>query len=84
MRIKHSRCAECPYKRGLIRTFANPCPRCKLTDYRTYELFQKIRLNDSAQGNKQDCIHVKLSGVDEGIGSLLNRLRMVRGGHDET
>ena len=26
-------CAKCPYKAGIIRTLANPCPQCKSNGY---------------------------------------------------
>lgn len=32
-------CEKCPYKLGLIQTFVNPCPSCKLNNYKTYEVF---------------------------------------------
>ena len=32
-------CEKCPYKLGIIQTFVNPCPSCKLNNYKTYEVF---------------------------------------------
>ena len=32
-------CDKCPYKLGLVRTVANPCPQCKANGYKTYERF---------------------------------------------
>lgn len=34
-------CGKCPYKLGLVYTVVNPCPQCKLNDYKSYELFRK-------------------------------------------
>ena len=34
-------CAKCPYKLGQLHTVVNPCPRCRLNGYRTYEWFLK-------------------------------------------
>lgn len=33
-------CAACPYKLGLVKTFVNPCPQCKLSGYRMFEEFK--------------------------------------------
>ena len=32
-------CEKCPYKLGIIQTFVNPWPSCRLNDYKTYEVF---------------------------------------------
>ena len=34
-------CSECPYKMGIITTFVNPCPECKLNGYNKFAHFQK-------------------------------------------
>lgn len=34
-------CPKCPYKLGIIHTVANPCPKCMLDGYQTYEWFMK-------------------------------------------
>lgn len=34
-------CQECPYKLGIIKTVANPCPKCMLNGYQTFEQFRK-------------------------------------------
>lgn len=34
-------CLECPYKLGIIKTVVNPCPKCKLNGYWTFEQFRK-------------------------------------------
>jgi len=34
-------CKKCPYKLGMIQTPVNPCPQCKVNDYKSYELFKK-------------------------------------------
>lgn len=34
-------CNKCPYKLGDVETPVNPCPRCKLNGYKTYEWFVK-------------------------------------------
>ena len=39
-------CSQCPYTLGLIRTIANPCPKCELNGYQSYEWFQKQLLGD--------------------------------------
>ena len=33
-------CPKCPYKLGLVKTLRCPCPGCKLSGYRMYEIFQ--------------------------------------------
>ena len=35
-------CPECPYTLGLVHTFANPCPTCRINGYRTFERFQRF------------------------------------------
>lgn len=32
-------CGKCPYKLGIVKTPTNPCPKCKLNDYDSYERF---------------------------------------------
>lgn len=34
-------CEQCPYKLGLVKTVANPCPQCLLSGYGAFEQFQK-------------------------------------------
>lgn len=34
-------CAKCPYKLGVIQTFANPCPECRMNGYQTFAYFAK-------------------------------------------
>jgi len=34
-------CPKCPYKLGLVKTLVNPCPNCKMNDYKSFERFQK-------------------------------------------
>jgi hypothetical protein len=36
-------CRKCPYKLGIVKTPANPCPQCKQNGYSSYEWFQKVR-----------------------------------------
>lgn len=38
---KKAPCAKCPYKLGLVMTLVNPCPRCKLNGYSSYDWFLK-------------------------------------------
>ena len=51
-------CPECPYKLGLVETFANPCPKCMLDDYKTFETFKNLKgfypqkLDKEKQDNK--------------------------------
>lgn len=40
--IKKKPCAKCPYKLGIAKTPVNPCPRCRLDGYSSYEWFQKV------------------------------------------
>lgn len=35
-------CKKCAYKLGLIKTFANPCPHCKINKYQTFKLYSNI------------------------------------------
>jgi hypothetical protein len=42
--LKKKPCSECPYKLGLVRTLVNPCPMCKLYNFKTYEKFLKWTL----------------------------------------
>ena len=35
-------CSKCPYKLGQVETLKNPCPECKLNNYRTYETFKSM------------------------------------------
>ena len=30
-------CHKCPYKLGLVKFVKDPCPQCKLDNYKTYE-----------------------------------------------
>lgn len=34
-------CSKCPYKLGHIQTPANPCPQCRMDNYRNYSLFKE-------------------------------------------
>jgi len=34
-------CGKCPYKLGQVQSVNNPCPTCKLNDYKTYEMIVK-------------------------------------------
>jgi hypothetical protein len=36
-------CNKCPYKLGLIHTLTNPCPKCEMNNYKTYEEFVNQR-----------------------------------------
>lgn len=36
-----SPCNQCPYKLGLVHTLVNPCPQCKMGNYRMFEEFKK-------------------------------------------
>lgn len=45
-------CNKCPYKLGLIQTMVNPCPQCKLNDYRNYDLFKKQLSVDNSEDKK--------------------------------
>ena len=38
-------CNKCPYKLGHVQTLVNPCPQCKLNDYRTFKEFKNQMLN---------------------------------------
>ncbi len=40
---KKAPCEKCPYKLGMIKTLANPCPQCKLNGYRSYEWFRNMQ-----------------------------------------
>lgn len=45
-------CHKCPYKLGLIQTFTNPCPQCKLQSYKMFEVFKgQTGYNDYKQNN---------------------------------
>ena len=46
-------CNKCPYKLGMIQTLVNPCPQCKLNDYRNYELFKKQLSVDNSEDNNR-------------------------------
>lgn len=48
-------CKECPYKLGLVETVKNPCPECKLNDYKMFELFksQAARCNPNPNRDVQ-------------------------------
>ena len=30
-------CCRCPYRLGIVRTFINPCPKCKMDEYSLFE-----------------------------------------------
>lgn len=45
-------CSKCSYKLGLIQTMVNPCPQCKLNDYRNYDLFKKQLSVDNSDDGK--------------------------------
>lgn len=34
-------CPECPYTLGLVHTFVNPCPTCRINGYQTFERFKR-------------------------------------------
>ena len=34
-------CQKCPYKLGLVHTFVDPCPQCKMNNYSFYRMFLK-------------------------------------------
>lgn len=34
-------CKKCPYKLGLVRAVADPCPQCRLNGYDAYGRFQR-------------------------------------------
>lgn len=54
---KKAPCGKCPYNLGMIGTLANPCPQCKMNDYRSYEWFQKQlskECSDPFNGNRYD------------------------------
>ena len=34
-------CKKCPYKLGGVKTVVNPCPQCKLENYKAFEEFKK-------------------------------------------
>jgi uncharacterized protein YegL len=36
-----SPCSKCPYKLGIVKCVNNPCPDCKLNNYKTYEMLIK-------------------------------------------
>lgn len=47
-------CPECPYKLGLVETFANPCPQCRLNNYKTFETFKSRIGYYPAKSNKDE------------------------------
>ena len=47
-------CEKCPYKLGLVETFANPCPQCKLNGYNMAEVFRKQFPNVSHEPDAPD------------------------------
>ena len=51
-------CEKCPYKLGFIQTFVNPCPSCKLNNYKTYEVFiEQMQNGVGTSGIKNDEPH---------------------------
>ena len=46
-------CPKCPYKLGQVETFANPCPECKLNNYRTYETFESMSVGQKIPPDRQ-------------------------------
>ena len=34
-------CPKCPYTLGQVKFVTNPCPMCKMNDYKIYEMFVK-------------------------------------------
>ena len=54
---KKKTCSRCPYTLGLIKTLTNPCPECRMNDYRSYEWFQKQLSgedSDFSKGSRSD------------------------------
>lgn len=52
---KKALCEKCPYTLGLIKTVTNPCLKCRMNGYRSYEWFQKQfsgEDSDSSKGNR--------------------------------
>ena len=45
-------CPKCPYTLGLVETPVNPCPKCKLNGYQSYEWFLKLSWQGTAHKNK--------------------------------
>ena len=39
--MKKSPCKKCPYKLGVVQTIINPCPQCKIENYKAFEEFRK-------------------------------------------
>ena len=39
--LKKLPCKKCPYKLGIVKTTVNPCPQCKIENYKTFEEFKK-------------------------------------------
>ena len=46
-------CPKCPYKLGQVETLKNPCPECKLNNYRTYETFITMAVGQKIPSGKQ-------------------------------
>ena len=46
-------CPKCPYTLGLIHTVTNPCPKCELNGYQSYEWFQKQLSGDRLISQKE-------------------------------
>lgn len=47
-------CPECPYKLELVETFANPCPKCMLDDYKTFETFKNLKGYYNSKQDKEE------------------------------
>jgi hypothetical protein len=50
---KKKPCSKCPYALGLVHTVTNPCPKCELNGYQSYEWFQKQLSGDSSISQKE-------------------------------
>ena len=38
--LRQPPCKKCPYTLGLVHTLRNPCPACRESGYRTYDMFR--------------------------------------------
>lgn len=47
-------CPECPYKLGLVEAFANPCPQCRLDNYKMFKTFKNLKGYYNSKQDKEE------------------------------
>jgi predicted nucleic-acid-binding Zn-ribbon protein len=47
-------CPKCPYTLGYVKFVVNPCPQCKLNNYKTYHILAegKYRFGSIVEDNR--------------------------------